>query len=56
MEVILASAFGIQADVQTNADEPYTPNAEQLFKATPFSFGSSKLCVSCEIYMMIPPE
>ena len=45
MEVILASAFGIQADVQTNADEPYTPNAEQLFKVTPFSFGSSKLFV-----------
>jgi len=45
MEVILATAFGIQADVQTNVDEPYTPNAEQLFKVTPFSFGLSKLCL-----------
>ena len=43
MEVILASAFGVQADVQTNADEPYTPNAEQLFKVPPLSVGLSKL-------------
>lgn len=37
MEVILASAFGVQADIQTDPDEPYTPNAEQMFKAPPLS-------------------
>ena len=46
MEVILATAFGIQSDVQTNADEPYTPNAEELFKAPPLSAGLSKLFFS----------
>ena len=42
MEVILASAFGVQADIQTDPDEPYTPNAEQMFKAPPLSVVLSK--------------
>ncbi|XP_078362560.1 cytochrome P450 3A2-like isoform X2 [Oculina patagonica] len=37
MEVILASAFGVQADIQTTADEPYTPNAERMFQTPPLS-------------------
>ncbi|KAM7427258.1 Thromboxane-A synthase [Porites harrisoni] len=32
MEVILSTAFGVQRDVQTDQDEPYTPNAALLFR------------------------
>lgn len=46
MEVILASAFGVQADIQTNADEPYTPNAEKLFQTPPLSFILSKFLLT----------
>ena len=46
MEVILATAFGIQSDVQTNVNEPYTPNAEELFKTPALSAGLSKLFFS----------
>ena len=46
MEVILATAFGIQSDVQTNSKEPFTPNAEELFKAPALSAGLSKLSSS----------
>ena len=42
MEVILSTAFGVQADVQTDQDEPYTPNAALLFRQPPLSFGLSK--------------
>lgn len=38
MEVILATAFGVQADIQNDANEQYTPNAEVLFKQPPLSF------------------
>lgn len=42
MEVILASAFGVQADIQTNADKLYTSNAEKLFQQHPLSVVLSK--------------
>ena len=42
MEVILASAFGVHADIQTSADELYTSNAEKLFQQPGFSVFLSK--------------
>ena len=42
MEVILASAFGVQVDIQTSADELYTSNAEKLFQQPAFSVPLSK--------------
>ncbi|XP_020607814.1 cytochrome P450 3A41-like [Orbicella faveolata] len=38
MEVILASAFGVQVGIQTSDDELYTSNAEKLFQQPGFSF------------------
>lgn len=38
MEVILATAFGVQADIQNDPHEQYTSNAEVLFKQPPLSF------------------
>lgn len=45
MEVILATAFGVQADIQNDANEQYTLNAEVLFKQPPLSFILSKLII-----------
>ena len=42
MEVILSTAFGVQADVQTDQDEPYTPNAALLFRQPAVSISLSK--------------
>lgn len=42
MEVILASAFGVQVGIQTSDDELYTSNAEKLFQQPGFSFVLSK--------------
>ena len=42
MEVILASAFGVQKDIQTDANELYTRNAETLFKQPALSVVLSK--------------
>ena len=55
MEVILASAFGVQAEIQTDANELYTRNAEVMFKQSPLSIILSKflLMVICEILLAI---
>ena len=42
MEVILSTAFGVQPDVQTDQDEPYTPNAALLFRQPALSISLSK--------------
>ena len=42
MEVILSTAFGVQRDVQTDQDEPYTPNAALLFRQPAVSISLSK--------------
>ena len=42
MEVILASAFGVQKHIQTDANELYTHNAETLFKQPALSVVLSK--------------
>ena len=42
MEVILSTAFGVQPDVQTDQDEPYTPNAALLFRQPAVSISLSK--------------
>ena len=53
MEVILSTAFGVQADVQTDQDEPYTPNAGLLFRQPVFSFSLSKYSDSSRCSAML---